>query len=77
MNAPKTDDFRLERRDNGIALIFTPTGQTYTYSLQEGGMLSEPAVSPAQPGVADYAEDDIRNTATELARLAVSGAPRL
>lgn len=76
MNTPKTDDFRLERNDDRLSVIFTPTGRTYTYSLMDGGELSEPTVSPAQVGAGDYAEDDIRRTATELARLAVSGSPR-
>jgi hypothetical protein len=76
MNAPKTDDFRLEREGDGIAVIFTPTGQTYKYSVRKGGDLSGPDVSPARTNTTDYAEDDIRKAATELARLALSGAPR-
>ncbi len=75
MNTPKTDDFRLERSDGGLTVTFTPTGRTYTYSLNNGE-LSEPDVSPPQANAADYVEDDIRRTATELARLAVSGGPR-
>ena len=77
MNTPKTDDFRVDRRDDGLAVVFTPTGRTYTFSLKEGGDLSEPDVSPAQTDVSDYAEDDVRRAATEVARLAVSGAPRM
>jgi hypothetical protein len=76
MNTPKTDDFRLERRDDGLAVVFTPTGQTYTFAVTDGGKLSEPTVSPAQTNAGDYADGDIRKTATELARLAVSGSPR-
>lgn len=76
MNTPKTDDFRLERREDGLAVIFTPTGSTYTYALNDGE-LSEPSISPAQGSTAGYVEDDIRKAATELARLAVSGAPRM
>jgi len=77
MKAPKTDDFRLEHRDDGIAVIFTPTGQTYTFAVKDDGELAEPTVSPAQVSDADYAQDRVRKTATELAHLAVSGAPRL
>lgn len=76
MNAPKTDDFRLERREDGLAVVFTPTGRTYSFAVGEGGQLSEPEVSPAQASSADYAEDEVRKTATEIARLAVTGSPQ-
>ncbi|WP_230530907.1 hypothetical protein [Microvirga roseola] len=75
MNTPKTDDFRLERRGDKLVVVFTPTGREYAYTLQDGGQLSKPDVSPPQAAVGDYAEDDLRRTADELARLAVSGAP--
>jgi hypothetical protein len=72
---PKTDDFRLERRDGAIAVTFTPTGATYTYELRDGGALSEPSVTPARVDLGDYGEADIRKSAADLARLAVFGGP--
>jgi hypothetical protein len=77
VSTPKTDDFRVEKRDGGLAVVFTPTGRTYTYDLKGGGELSEPSVSPAQTEAADYAEGDVRKAADEIARLAISGAPRM
>lgn len=77
MNDPKTDDFRLERTGNELRATFTPTGRTYTYRLSDSGEVSEPEVSPAQVDAADYADEEIRRTATELVRLAVSGTPKI
>lgn len=74
MDAPKTDDFRIERQGDQLVVIFTPDGRSYTFRIH-GDQLSDPAVSPAQARVADYAEDDVRKTATELAQLAIKGAP--
>lgn len=75
MATPKTDDFRLERRDGAIAVTFTPTGATYTYELRDGGALSDPSVTPPRADLGEYGEADIRKSAAELARLAVSGGP--
>jgi hypothetical protein len=74
MSAPKTDDFRLEQQNDDVVVTFTPTGRTYTFSRDSNGRLSEPSVSPAQTSASDYAEDDVRNTATELVKLAVFGS---
>jgi hypothetical protein len=70
----RSDDFRLEREGDNLVLTFTPDGRTYTFSIA-GDRLSEPVVSPAQANAADYAEDDVRKAATELARLALMGSP--
>jgi len=75
MAAPKTDDFRIEREGDKLTATFTPTGRTYIFRLEEGGELSGPSVSPAQANAADYVENDIRQAAIELVRLAISGAP--
>ncbi|MGO4573267.1 hypothetical protein [Microvirga sp. 2TAF3] len=74
MDAPNTDDFRIEHQGDQIAVIFTPDGRSYTFRI-EGDRLSDPVVSPAQVKVADYAKDEVRKAATELARLALKGAP--
>lgn len=71
---PRTDDFRIERDGDKLVLTFTPDGRSYTFAV-EGGRLSEPSVSPAQASAGDYADDEVRRTATELARLAMKGAP--
>ena len=73
MQSPKTDDFRLERDGDSLVLTFTPDGRVYTFAVH-GDRLSEPSVSPAQVNAADYADDEVRRTATELARLAVRGS---
>jgi hypothetical protein len=70
---PRTDDFRIERDGDKLVLTFTPDGRSYTFSV-EGDRLSEPTVSPAQANAADYADDEVRRTATELARLALTGS---
>ncbi|WP_134495948.1 hypothetical protein [Microvirga pakistanensis] len=74
MNAPKTDDFRLEKQSDDVVVTFTPTGCTYTFSRDSNGQISEPTVSQAQTTASDYSEDDVRNTAAELVRLAVFGS---
>jgi YD repeat-containing protein len=74
MNAPKTDDFRLDKQDDDIVVTFTPTGRTYTFSRDSNGQLSNPTVSQAQTSASDYSEDDVRNTAAELVKLAVFGS---
>lgn len=73
-NAPKTDDFRLERDGDALIVTFTPDGRSYTFAI-ESDRLSEPTVSPAQTRATDYVEDEVRRTATELARLALTGSP--
>jgi hypothetical protein len=45
----------------------------YTFTI-DGDRLSKPSVSPAQVNGADYADDEVRRTATELARLVVKGS---
>jgi hypothetical protein len=72
--SPKTDDFRLEREGERIVLTFTPDGRSYAFDVK-GGRLSEPAVSPPRAEAADYAENDVRRAATELAKLALTGSP--
>lgn len=72
---PRTDDFRIERDGDKLVLTFTPDGRSYTFAV-EGDRLSEPSVTPAQTNAADYADDEVRKTATDLARLALTGAPR-
>jgi len=74
MQSPKTDDFRLERDGDNLMLTFTPDGRVYTFAI-DGDRLSEPSVSPAQVKAADYADDEVRRTATGLARLALTGSP--
>jgi YD repeat-containing protein len=74
MNAPKTDDFRLDKQDDDIVVTFTPTGRTYTFSRDSNGQLSKPTVSQAQTSASDYSEDDVHNTAAELVKLAVFGS---
>ena len=74
MTFPRTDDFRIERQGDELVVIFTQDGRSYTFDVKDG-QLSDPAASPAQEEVADYAEDDVRKAAIELARLAVAGAP--
>jgi len=74
MGPPKTDDFRIERLGNQLAVIFTADGRSYTFRI-DGDRLSDPAVSRPRVKAADYAEDEVRKTATELARLAMKGAP--
>jgi hypothetical protein len=73
-NSPKTDDFRLERDGDTLILTFTPDGRSYTFAI-EGDRLSEPKVSPPQTNAADYAEDEVRKTATGMAQLALTGSP--
>ncbi|MBB3021646.1 hypothetical protein FHR70_004748 [Microvirga lupini] len=73
-NAPKTDDFRLERDGDALIVTFTPDGRSYTFAI-DGDRLSDPEASPAQTRATDYAEDDVRRTAAELARLALTGSP--
>jgi hypothetical protein len=72
---PRTDDFRIERDGDKLVLTFTPDGRSFTFAV-EGDRLSEPSVTPAQTNAADYADDEVRKTATDLARLALTGAPR-
>lgn len=72
--SPKTDDFRIERDGDKLVLTFTPDGRSYTFPV-DGNRLLEPSVSPAQADASDYVEDEVRRTATELARLALTGAP--
>jgi hypothetical protein len=74
MPTPKTDDFRLERGEGSLIVTFTPDGRSHTFPIQ-GDHLLEPTVSPAQTTATDYADDEIRRAATELARLALMGAP--
>ncbi len=79
MQSPKTDDFRLERGGGSLVVTFTPDGRSYTFPIEEGpvqeGRLSEPTASPAQTNAADYPDDEVRRMATELAKLALTGAP--
>ena len=77
---PRADDFRLERKGDEVTVVFTQTGAAYTFSLAPDGSLGAPRLSaPARPatgdGGADYDEATVRRTATELARLAVTGSP--
>ena len=72
--SPRTDDFRLAQGNGELVVTFTPDGRTYTFRL-DGGRLSEPSVTPPQAAAADYVDNDVLRAATELARLAVSGAP--
>lgn len=74
MPPPKTDDFRIEREDQRLVVTFTPDGRSYTFRI-EGDHLSEPVTSPAQTGAGDYTDEEVRTTASELARLALKGAP--
>jgi hypothetical protein len=74
MSSPKTDDFRLEREDESIVVTFTPNGQSYTFPV-EGDQVGEPTVSPARTDTSDFADDEVRRTAAELARLALNGSP--
>jgi hypothetical protein len=74
MQSPKTDDFRLERGDGSIIVTFTPDGRSYTFPIS-GNHVAEPTVSPAQTSASGYADDEVRRTATELARLALTGEP--
>jgi hypothetical protein len=74
MDSLKTDDFRIERQGGQIVVIFTPDGRSYTFRV-DGEQLSDPMVSPAQIKAYDYAEDEVRKVATNLARLALKGAP--
>jgi hypothetical protein len=74
MPSPKTDDFRIERKDERLVVTFTPDGRSYTFRI-EGDHLSEPATSSVQTGASGYADDEVRRAATELARLALKGAP--
>jgi len=71
---PRTDDFRIERDGDKLVVVFTQDGRSYTFRVN-GDQLSNPTVSPAQVEAADYDEDEVRKTATDLARLAVKGAP--
>ena len=74
MPTPKTDDFRLERGEGSLIVTFTPDCRSYTFPI-EGDHLLEPTASPAQTNATDYADDEVRRAATELARLALMGAP--
>lgn len=74
MPSPKTDDFRIEREDERLVVTFTPDGRSYTFRI-EGDQLSDPVTSPAQMGASGYADNEVRRAATELARLALKGAP--
>ena len=74
MQTPKTDDFRFEREGDVLILTFTPDGRSYSFEVQ-GGQLSDPTTSPPQANATDYADDEVRNIAIELARLALKGAP--
>jgi hypothetical protein len=71
--SPRTDDFRIERQGDQLVVIFTQDGRSYTFQVN-GDQLSDPTVSPARVK-ADYVEDEVRRAATELARLAMKGAP--
>ncbi|NBJ10722.1 hypothetical protein [Microvirga arsenatis] len=70
----KADDFRLERDGDNLVLTFTPDGRVYNFAI-DGDRLSEPSVSPAQVNAADYADDEVRGTASGLAKLALTGSP--
>ena len=72
--SPRTDDFRVERGDGTLTLVFTPDGRSYTFQV-DGDKVSEPTVSPPQAAATDYADDEVRKAATGLARLALKGAP--
>ena len=74
MQSPRTDDFRLERGDGTIIVTFTPDGRSYTFPIN-GDQVAEPTTSPARTSASDYADDEVRRAATELARLALKGAP--
>lgn len=74
MQSPKTDDFRIERDGGDLIVTFTPDGRSYRFPVH-GDQLANPTVSPARTAAGDYANDDVRRTATELARLALKGAP--
>jgi hypothetical protein len=74
MNSPKSDDFRLERNDGSLLVTFTPDGRSYTFEIQ-GDELLEQSASPAQTSADDYADDEVRRTAFELASLALKGKP--
>jgi hypothetical protein len=74
MQSPEPDDFRLERGGGSLVVTFTPDGRSYTFPIEEG-RLSEPTASPAQTNAADDADDEVRRMATELAKLALTGAP--
>ncbi|EJW09385.1 hypothetical protein A33M_1384 [Rhodovulum sp. PH10] len=74
MATPKTDDFRLEHRGETLIVTHTPTGASYAFETEpEQGKVSAPSVEPADANT-DYAEEEIRKTATELARLALVGS---
>lgn len=72
--SPKTDDFRVGRGDGTPTLVFTPDGRSYTFQV-DGNDVLEPTVSPPQAAATDFADDEVRKTAIELARLALKGAP--
>jgi len=71
---PETDDFRLEREDEGIVVTFTPDGRSYAFPV-EGDQVGEPTVSPARTDRSDFADDEVCRTAAELPRLALKGSP--
>ena len=49
MDAPKTDDFRIERQGDRLVVIFTPDGRSYTFRV-DGDLLSDPEPSAAMAG---------------------------
>lgn len=76
MQSPKTDNFRLEQRAGSVVLTFTPDGRTYTF-LIDGDQVAEPTISPAWTSANDYADDEVRTMAAELARRALRGVSSL
>ncbi len=73
MGSLKTDDFSLERRNGSIVVTFTPDGRSYTFPV-ERDQVGEPTVTPARTRVGDYADNEVRGIAAELARLALKGS---
>jgi hypothetical protein len=75
MADPKTDDFRLEQRDDKLVVTFTPTGARYRF-LTNSAQPSEPREEePPRTDAPDYAEGDVRRMAVQLAGLALSKPP--
>jgi hypothetical protein len=73
MPSPKTDDFRLERREDKLLLTFTPTGAQYSFTLARDGADPLPVGERAPRGESsDYDSSEVENMAAALAKKALA-----
>lgn len=67
MADPKTDDFRFERNGSDLTVVFTPTGASYTFPVDQSKPTAE---QKWRADTGEYAESEVRKMAIKLAALA-------